>query len=152
MKKRSKRRHSGGRVRAAEGVDARDVFAMLFRRIEVRLRTPPVAAIAPPNATATVIAPTSAAKTTSRHAARARYHVASSAGRESDQEVLRTDAGGQREQRGADQIRIRVAASAEEKRDGEDDQHERRDVAERAAAEEPDVREKRAERAGDRRR
>ena len=70
--------------------------------------------------------------------------------RESDQEVLGTDSGGKREKRGTDQIRIGVAASSEETRDREDDQHERRDVAERAASEEPDVRKKSTERGGDR--
>src|SRR5439155_3692875 len=49
-------------------------------------------------------------------------------------------------------VRVRVAASFEVHRDREDDQHDRRHIAECRAAEEPDVRKKRAERARDDRR
>ena len=117
-------------VRAAEGIDARDVLAVLSAPRRSTASSPPVAAIAPPNATVTVIAPTSAAKTTSRQCgARAiprgqqrRARVRS----ESSADGFRPQAQAAR----ADQVRVRVAASAEEKRDREDDQHERRDVAE----------------------
>ena len=72
-------------------------------------------------------------------------------GRKSDQKVLWTDSRGERQQYGADEIGIGIAASAKKKSDGEDDEDERGNVAEGAAAEEPDVRKEGAERAGNRR-
>ena len=77
-----------------------------------------------------------------------RLRVARNPGHESDEKVLRTDADGERQEQRAEPVRVAVADAFEQERHREEHEDDRRDVAERAAAEEPDVREEREQRAG----
>ena len=121
MKKRSKRRHSGGRS-GLRNESIRVMYSPCSLRRASRYAGAAGRRDRAAECTLTTIAPTQRGEDdVAPGGAFARYHVASSPARIRS-EVLRTDSGRERQQRGADQVRIRVAASAEQQRDGEDDQ------------------------------